>query len=132
MHTVTSRQLPQASNNRTFGISWQCAISLSPPLHCSTNLSNSTISLSSGTLAFRLCFAADTNIFSTRSGFITLRSEYRHTIGVNVSKPISVAFSTNHSKRSMFFVGATARCNLYGCAPKSRVTDTISTSVRLA
>ena len=46
-----------------------------------------------------------------KNGFITFYLMEKLKEGANVpSVTISVAFSENHSIRSMFFVGATARC----------------------
>ena len=53
---------------------------------------------------------ADTNILAIRSVLIILRSEKRQFRKVSSSKPISVAFSANHSVRSIFLVGAIAMC----------------------
>src|SRR3712207_2347795 len=72
------------------------------------NLSNSIISLSFGRYALSDCFIADTKIFSMRSVLMTFRSEKRQQRKESWSIPISVAFSANHSFRSMFLVGAIA------------------------
>ena len=70
----------------------------------------SVISFTTGLRALSDCFTADTTIFSTRSVLMTFRSEKRQFRKVSSSKPISVAFSASHSMRSMFLVGASARC----------------------
>ena len=57
---------------------------------------------------------AERTIFLQRSGLKTLLSERSPMIGVITSTPSSVAFSQNHSKRSMFLVGQTAIFNEYG------------------
>ena len=75
---------------------------------------NSIISFNFGSRALRDCLMADTRIFSIRSVLMTLRSEKRQLRKVSSSKPISVAFSANHSLRSIFFVGAMAMCKWHG------------------
>ena len=74
------------------------------------NLLKSVISFSRGKRAFNDCLMADTNILAIRSVLIILRSEKRQFRKVSSSKPISVAFSANHSVRSIFLVGAIAMC----------------------
>lgn len=91
---------------------------------------NVVIGLRIGSNACLLCFAAEMMILFRRSGLIVFRSEKRHVRGVISSIPISTAFSMNHSKRSMFFVGATAMWRWYGCAPGSGRVEIIRTSVR--
>ena len=54
------------------------------------------------------CFMAEITVFVSLSIFISLRSEKFEIIGLNLSIPISVAFSTNHSFLSICFVGANA------------------------
>ena len=81
-----------------------------------------------GTAPLRDCFAADTNIFSTLAVLNIFRSECIPIIGEISSVPISQAFSANHSYLSAFFVGATARCSLYGCVPQSGSEEIISAS----
>jgi len=43
-----------------------------------------------------------------RSSLNFFRSEFLQTRGIKSVKPISIAFSKNHSIRSLFFVGAIA------------------------
>ena len=52
---------------------------------------------------------AEMTIFSNRGVFTTRRSEKRQSSSDSSSKPTSVAFSANHSMRSIIFVGAMAK-----------------------
>ena len=67
-----------------------------------------TGSLICGMAALSDCFVADRASRLSRSVLRALRSERSPITGAITSTPISVAFSTNHSKRSMFLVGQTA------------------------
>ena len=75
---------------------------------CVMNLLKSVISFSWGRRALSDCLMAETRILEMRSVLMTFRSEKRQFRNVSSSNPISVAFSTNHSIRSMFLVGAMA------------------------
>ncbi len=61
----------------------------------------------SGHTAFKLCFIAETAIFSSRTVLMSFRSDHRHSSGVIEFTPISVSFSVSHSMRSRCLVGAT-------------------------
>ena len=80
-----------------------------PSRGISTNFRNGIMSFTLGSHALRLCFMAETTIFSILSTRSCRRSEKRQSRNDNSSKPISVAFSAIHSMRSMFFVGAMAK-----------------------
>ena len=68
---------------------------------------NGVIGFTTGQVPFRLCFIAETAIFSIRSVLISLRSDHRHRSGVIDVTPVSVSFSVSHSILSRCFVGAT-------------------------
>ena len=65
------------------------------------------ISSMAGSVALSDCFMAETAILRRRSTFTSLRSERAQRTGTKRLMPISVSFSTSHSMRSMFLVGAT-------------------------
>ena len=69
-------------------------------------------SSTTGTVPLSDCFAADSTSLLSLSVLSILRSERSPITGATTSTPISVAFSTNHSKRSMFLVGQTAIVSL--------------------
>ena len=73
-----------------------------------TNSLNGTISPTTGRYALSDCFMAETAIFSSRSVLKCFRSECSHWMKLIASTPNSTHFSTSHSVRSVFFVGATA------------------------
>ena len=90
------------------------AINFCASVALDTNFEKGVRSFSRGNCARSDCFIADTSIFSSLSVLILSRSERWQSRGVISSTPISVAFSRNHSKRSICLVGATARCRRAG------------------
>ena len=64
-----------------------------------------------GSQAVWHCLSAAIATRLRRSKFTFLRSECSHTIKLICPIPISTHFSTSHSIRSAFFVGATAKCS---------------------
>ena len=98
----------QACCKSGFSPSSQWAMNLRPSKGRRTNSVKPTMPSSCGRVAFCDCFMALIRIFSKRAGLTSLRSEKRQLRQVMASMPISVAFSTNHSVRSMFLVGAIA------------------------
>ena len=85
-------------------------ISLRQPVTASEVRKSLTLteSASTGTAALRDCLAAESRMRCSLSGLTTFLSERSPITGTMVSSPNSVAFSANHSKRSMFLVGHTA------------------------
>ena len=71
-----------------------------------------------GIRALSDCLVADRAMRCARSVLYTRRSERSPMSGTRSSTPSSVAFSTNHSKRSLFLVGQQPSVRWYGCAPK--------------
>ena len=95
------------------------------------NLLKSVISFSFGRRALSDCLIAEIRIFPIRSFLITLRSENRQLRNVSSSNPISVAFSANHSLRSIFLVGAMAMCRWHGHSGFWKIVSLIATRQRL-
>lgn len=96
----------RTSNRYDFCPSAQWA--MNTPESLVESLAKGVNGLRMGRRACLLCFAAEIMILLRRSVLTVFRSENRQSRGVISSTPISTAFSINHSKRSMFFVGATA------------------------
>ena len=79
---------------------WECSIEV--------NSFKEIAGFNLGIYALADCLIAAIIILFKRSFLIVLRSDLWQIIGVISFTPISVAFSKNHSSRSMFFVGAIA------------------------
>src|SRR6185503_15442325 len=99
-----------AALSTIFGPVSQWAINFCPSKGFRSNWLKLTGSFKTGWYALTDCLMADVIILLSRSVFSSLRSERWQITGVIASIPISVAFSTNHSMRSIFLVGATAIC----------------------
>jgi len=99
-------KLPRYSLSPNDELQW--AINLSPSKGIVKTCFRGVRSWSVGWYAFSDCLTAAVITFYSLSCLICRRSLWKLSIGYISETPTSVAFSKNHSKRSIIFVGATA------------------------
>lgn len=102
------------SHNSVRSPSMQWAMYFAPGWSLLIHALNFSRSRITGRYALPDCLIAATATFSILSIRSFLLSDRWQMRGVILVTPISVAFSTKNSNRSMFFVGAMAMCSWYG------------------